>query len=363
MVDMPTRDPWISDVRKCCGLPEILARDRCSERYEVLEVIAHGGMSEVFAAWDKRLRRRVALKRCRRSVKGPPFECLHFNPDPLVSAFAAEMHILSQLHHSSIIPLYDCGIDDGNYLFFTMPLLGGQTFLDVIEQVRSGTGEWSCGLALWTLLRICDALRYVHAKGIVHCDLKPANIAIGVTGETYLLDWGLARVLPKPEDPQRDMSPSSVCLSFLHGRKTTEEGASGRPDGLCGTPSYMPVEYVVRGSVSAQFDVYSFGAVLYHLLAGHAPYDEDPENTSIFDALLEGEPRALEAPSRSIDPQLIRICNGSMARRLEDRYPSMQAVRDELNRYIQHRCDRADRASGGASAAIRGWLRRRFVVQ
>jgi len=218
MQEREERAPWCLRPEECCGLPEILRTEGHADRYTILETVGQGGMSDVYAAWDKRLRRRVALKVCRSPVTADASDCLHNSQDARLAAFAGEMYILAQLHHSSIIPLYDFGMDPEDRLFFSMPLVGGTTFLDVIEDVHAGAGTWSTVLALGPLLRICDALRYAHAKGIVHSDLKPSNIAVGAMGETYILDWGLAQVLERTEDALSERAPSSVCLSMYRER-------------------------------------------------------------------------------------------------------------------------------------------------
>jgi len=351
--------PWCLRPEECCGLSALLAAEGHADRYTILEEIGRGGMSDVYAAWDKRLRRRVALKVCRSPVEGEARHCLHHSEDSVLGAFAGEMHILAQLHHSSIIPLYDFGLDAGNRLFFSMPLLDGTTYLDVIEDVHSGRGGWSLVLALGPLMRICDGIRYAHAKGIVHADLKPSNIAVGSMGETYVLDWGLAQVMEPSEKRGGKSAPSSICLALYRARHEDDSSSC-----IAGTPAYMPREYAATGLVTRHFDIYSFGAILYHLLAGRPPFAEEGSNLAVFSALLEREPQPLADIAERPDPDLIEIIDRCMARSPEDRYASMQAVRGDLNTYLEKRIGsgRPRAKENGTLAGARHWLRNALAL-
>ncbi len=168
------------------------------ERYVYAGEIGVGGMSRVFRAADLHLCRPVAMK------------ILPEGSRPLdVCRFIHEAQVTSQLQHPNIVPIYDCGIDPlSNQPFFTMQMVErGHTFLDIIIGLRKRNaviarkfGKLSERISAF--LKVGDALAYAHSRGVVHQDVKPANILVGEHGEVYLIDWGIAKV--EEEKPSSD---------------------------------------------------------------------------------------------------------------------------------------------------------------
>ncbi len=213
--------------------------------YEIVKLIGSGGMGKVYEARDTRLGRRVAIK----VVAG------EFN-----DRFIREARAVGALNHPHICTLYDIG---PNYLVMEFvegnPLRGPLP----IEGVR----EYA--------LQIADALDAAHRKGIVHRDLKPENILLTTSG-IKLLDFGLAKVIPTGSDGETEAIDGATQAGML-----------------LGTFPYMSPEQAEGRSVDARSDIFSFGTVLYELLAGKRPFSGDTHAATVA-AVLRDEPRPLK---------------------------------------------------------------------
>ena len=106
--------------------------------------------------------------------------------------FVDEARITGQLAHPGVVPIHALGIDADGRAFFTMRLVDGMTYKEVIRLVGEGSEAWNLARAVTALQRACETLAYAHSRGVLHRDLKPANIMVGAFGETYVMDWGLA---------------------------------------------------------------------------------------------------------------------------------------------------------------------------
>jgi len=348
-------------------LLELEPRRTEAGRYEVGEEVGRGGMGAVLQVWDRGLRRHLAMKvmleHCVVSDGASPSADLR-----QLSRFLDEAQVTGQLDHPGVVPVHELGIDAEGHVYFTMKLVEGTTLREVMEESARGEGGWTLVRVLGVIQRVCDAMRYAHAKGIIHRDLKPANVMVGRYGETYVMDWGLAHRLdlaqgrdirPRPEpgspEPGGIVVDGDGSSSELDASLRTMEGD------VLGTPAYMPPEQA-RGDLAAMgphSDVYAVGAMLYHLLTGRMPYvrpGERLDNREVWERVQRGPPPALHAAAPSAPPELVAICERAMARDPAERYPEMSALSSDLAAYLEGRVVAAYET--GAWAEARKWVRR-----
>jgi serine/threonine protein kinase len=182
--------------------------------------------------------------------------------------------------------------------------------------------------------KICDAVAFAHAQGVIHRDLKPENIMIGSFGEALVMDWGVAKELAAvAEQPTLALAPPGTA-SGAEARESVTRHPATAAGTIIGTPAWMAPEQA-RGEthrIDARTDIHALGAILYYLLAGRPPFEGTPEEV-LFRA-AEGEPK----PLRQIDPTVPRplaaICARAMARDPEARYASVTALSKEVERFL-----------------------------
>jgi eukaryotic-like serine/threonine-protein kinase len=309
------------------------APDLGGTRYRLLDRIARGGMGVVYAAEDRNLQRRVALKVL--DVPGADGD--------LANRLIREARVLAALEHPCIVPVHDVGTLADGRVFYTMKFVEGQRLDKYIESVASVPDR------LRILLRICDAVAFAHARGVLHRDLKPANIMVGPFGEVLVMDWGLAKILggevssgaaeadpettvfEKPQRTNRASDATEVSVVTGHGT-------------VLGTPGYMSPEQA-RGDVElldTRSDIYSLGALLRFLIAGHP---EAGANSS--------GPR--------LDKSLAAICAKSTAASPTERYPNVQEMALDVSRYLDGLAVSAHRESIFERTA-RFYRRYRFFI-
>ncbi len=289
------------------------------DRYEDIGPIGEGGMGEVRRVRDRFLNRTVAMKILKVSGEGRR------------ERFLEEACISARLQHPAIVPVHDIGTLADGRLFFTMKEVVGNTFKSVIREAHESWAAEpdadhdtaqplrSLSHLVNILQRVCEGVAYAHRQGVLHRDLKPSNIMIGDFGEVLVLDWGLTRLFdaatrgePLGDRPARAHSSSDSMLTVA-GTVT-------------GTPAYMSPEQAMGDAslLTVRSDVYSLGAVLYTVLSGEAPYQNDP--TPVRLPVLQGPPRPLgDRPFGSphgplIPADLKAICERAMERNPQDRY-------------------------------------------
>ncbi|MBM3976338.1 MAG: hypothetical protein FJ299_05030 [Planctomycetes bacterium] len=317
------------------------------ERYEPGEELARGAQGVVRRAFDKSLGRVLAMKVLHRADERAALASRG------VQRFLDEAHITAGLDHPSIVPVHDLGIDRDGQPFFTMKLVRGIALSEAFERHRSGHPDWTLVRLAQVLLRVAEAMAFAHDHGVLHRDLKPSNVMVGDYGEVYVMDWGLARKARGVEaGGEAAGAPDDTAARTALG--PTLQGD------VVGTPYYMPPEQAEgrQAEIGAAADVYALGALLYHLLAGRAPYAE-PSSSSARDVLARvraGPPAPILEFQRGVPPELEAICAKAMARAPADRYPSMRELAADLRAWLEGRVVRA--YERGALADLRKWIGR-----
>jgi serine/threonine protein kinase len=263
--------------------------------YRVIRRLTPGGMGEVAIAEDIRLPRSVVLK----CLSGSWLE------SPLArQRLLREARTAAALNHRNIATLYDV-LDDDEHPLLVMEYVEGRTLHEILKE-----GAVPIGLALRYAIQITDAVEYAHDRGIIHCDIKPANIQITPAGIAKVLDFGLARALFEPGD--------EVSVS--------ERGR------VVGTPGYMPPERLTRGTLNAAGDVYALGVVLFELLTGGEPYTE--RGHALMLAVLASDAPAPSKLVPSLPPALDQIVARAMARDPILRYRSARELGADLAKVL-----------------------------
>jgi eukaryotic-like serine/threonine-protein kinase len=258
--------------------------------YRVLELLGRGGMGEVYAAEDLKLRRRVALKVL-------PVEMAESAERR--RRFEREAQAIAALNHPGIVTIYSVEHDAGRS-FLTMELVEGRT----LEQcVPAG------GLPLRDFLRIAiqlaDAMRAAHDRGILHRDLKPGNVMLTKDGRIKVLDFGLAKLA--------DAAPAAALN--VQGPLTTSSGQ------IVGTLSYMAPEQAEGRNIDHRADIFGLGVLLYELAAGIRPFGGE-SNVALLTALLRDTPRPVNEMRADLPPALAPIIQRCLEKDPVDRYQS-----------------------------------------
>jgi serine/threonine protein kinase len=319
------------------------ARGTSNSRYVIEGEIARGGMGAVLRAVDCDLRREVAVK-----------YMLDQTDQRKKARFVEEAQINGQLEHPNIVPVYDLGIDAQKRPFIMMKMVKGQSLKDVLDQLRANARQterqYSLGRLLNILVNVCHALAYAHSRGVVHRDLKPANIMLGHFGEVYVMDWGLAKVLSQPDgETTGGLSASQLLATTSTSSKvvTSREPATDltQEGSVLGTPAYMPPEQATGRlqAIDQRSDVYSLGAILYEMLTLQIPVDKEGGHLAMLMRVVEGEiiPPEQRAPDRvrqgKVPPELSAIARKALARDPDARYPTVEAFRQDIERFQEGR--------------------------
>ncbi|MBA3588783.1 MAG: serine/threonine protein kinase, partial [Methylibium sp.] len=269
-------------------------------RYALKYRIGAGGLGTVYAADDPLLSRRVAIKTLNLMPAGSSTPLETAGREPFNEMFLHEARASAQLSHPHIVTVFDAGISpQGAYI--TMELLKGK---DLRELLAEGWRP-SAGQAALIIRRAADALAYAHSKGVVHRDVKPANIFMVGRTQPKVLDFGIA--------------------SIAHA---ADIGAAG------GSPHYMAPEQVRSEATDRRTDVFSLGVVLYELLCGRRAFDGDSLE-AITRAVREHQPPSARTVAPVVPQALADIAARAMSKRPEDRQRSARVLARELHEWLQ----------------------------
>jgi serine/threonine protein kinase len=275
--------------------------------YLIQSQLGEGGMARVYKAYQARLRREVAIKIIlSQAAEQPDFRM----------RFEREAQLIASLEHPNIVAVYDFGELD-QLMYLVMQYIGGGTLR---EQLRHGVPIEPRRAAQYAL-QMARALHHAHQRGIVHRDVKPQNMLVSSSDPNHLLlsDFGIAKLFNVEEH-----FPSLLTLSPPSSQATMTSA-----DQLLGTPTYMSPEQINRQAVDARTDVYALGAVLYHMLAGLAPF----QSTTISGLLYQHVYIPLR-PIRMLNPNvpeiLAQITARAMEKAPEARFPTAAAMAEAL---------------------------------
>ena len=286
--------------------------------YEVIALLGSGGMGDVYRARDTRLNRQVAIKLLAKDMG-----------DPLaISRFQREALTASSLNHPHILTVFESGEVDGEQYLVTELVDGGT----LKEWALQDTRTWKQIVDL--LVGVADGLSAAHAAGILHRDVKPANILVTRSGYAKLADFGLAKLNTAPAD---------------RSRTVTVEGTGHGV--IVGTIPYMSPEQAGAKPLDARSDVFSFGIVMYELLAGRRPF-VGASDLEVLQQILHGSPQHLPD---TVPPPLRAVVEKSLEQDPADRYQSMREMVVDLRRVARQRADASTTAASTSSAALSAW--------
>lgn len=287
-------------------------------RFEDEGEIGRGGMSSVRRVRDTNLLRRVAMK-----VLDPDLakEPLH------VQAFLEEAQITAQLDHPNLVPVHEIGVDADGTHYFTMRLVRGHTLAEWISSREDLGSPESLQAGLSILLKVCDALAYAHSRGVLHCDLKPANVMVGSFGEVYLMDWGLAQL----------KGHGGHGAGAVEVRRNPEMQRLRSQAKVSGTPAYMSPEQAQGrwDDFDHRTDVFSLGAVLYHVLTGRAPFAGESVQAALLHAATNQYDPPQLAAAHLIPPELVRIVERCLRAAPDERYQGVIELKKDLERFLR----------------------------
>ena len=324
--------------------------------------IARGGQGAVLRVWDQDLNRNLAMKVILGKEDEKPSSHTPQADAHTLGRFLEEAQVTGQLDHPGIVPVHELGVDNEGHVYFTMKLVKGRDLAAVFDLVHEKKDGWNLTRALSVILRVCDAMSYAHAKGVIHRDLKPANIMVGRFGEVYVMDWGVARVLKREETHDLRIQETVAVRSDWRDKAREEEPKLLTMDGdIVGTPAYMSPEQASGelDQMGPHSDVYSLGAMIYHVLSGRMPYvvpGQKIHGFTIWNKLREQPPTPLSEIAPKVPQELVAICEKAMERDWHDRYADMSELAADLGAFMEHRVVHAYET--GAVAELKKWVSR-----
>lgn len=274
--------------------------------YKVLEKLGAGGMGEVYLAEDTKLGRKVALKLLSEE---------YISDKDRLHRFEQEACAASALNHPNILTIYEVGMDSGRHYMAT-EFIDGQT----LRHSLSGS-IMPVKSVLDISIQIAGALEEAHAAGILHRDIKPENVMVRRNGYVKLLDFGLAKLTEKERTPSDGEASTRVLVQ-------TDTGV------VMGTSRYMSPEQSRGQSLDVRSDLWSFGVLMYELIAGKPPFDGETA-TDVIVAITQKEPPPLARFSTEVPAELEWIVTKALRKERDERYQTAKELLTDLRRLKQ----------------------------
>ena len=281
-------------------------------RYNVKKVLGQGAMGLVYLADDPVISRQVAIK----VIKAPPGE----NTEELLARFDREFRSAGTLSHPNVVTVYDVGQQDDSH-FIALEYVHGQSLEETLESIRILPLEHAADC----ITQICSALDYAHERGIVHRDVKPANILIDAAGHPKITDFGIAK--------------------FVSGTSVTQ----GRH--VIGTPTYMSPEQAQGNPVTGASDQFAVGVILYRMLTGERPFTGENQTTVMY-RIVHEQPIPMNKLNPRISPALNDVVMKALAKDPSQRYPCCNVLAEAVNNVIAHARTDVTVVAGAAGLAI-----------
>jgi PAS domain S-box-containing protein len=296
------------------------------EQFQIAGQIACGGMGIIYRGWDSQIGRSIAVKVLHEAHRGRP---------DLKQRFVDEARITGRLQHPGIAPIFHMGNLPDERPYFVMRLLHGHTLAELLAQRSHRHEDLPKHIKIFE--QVCQAMAYAHVEGVIHLDLKPSNIMVAAFGVVKVMDWGLARALPRGKALFNECSSSS---------DTCEVDWSTRRGSVFGTPSYMPAEQA-RGEVDKldeRADVFGLGAILCEILTGAPPYTgKDAKHVYKRSASADLSEAFDRLQHCGADAELIMLAQDCLAPERENRPQDALQVAIRLTSYLEASIRRAEK--------------------
>jgi serine/threonine protein kinase len=312
--------------------------------YEVVKVLGKGGMGAVLLGRQLSLDRKVALKVMHKKLADDP---------NFVARFTREAYAAAQLTHHNVIQIYDIGEEKGTH-FFSMEFVAGQSLMEVVKE----KGKLDPEVAVGYVLQAARGLRFGHAQGMVHRDIKPDNLMLNTEGVVKVADLGLVK-LPTADVPQ----PTTAT------EEEDDDGRLTRAGMVMGTPTYMPPEQAMdSAAVDHRADIYSLGCSLYVMVTGQPPF----QGKTALEVMTKHKTAPVVPPDvivKRVPKALSGILVKMLAKKPEDRYQTMDEVIAALEGYLgilqagpftpkEEHADRLEKAAQKFNAASKRGLKK-----